>query len=98
MNRIDRINKNEARLDNAVSSIKKLEDAIDEFKKCEKDIKLVRNYYGSNNWFKDKESYENGTIPKIKAGVLSEDLVWNMLDDFDKNIIEMKKIVNKYSK
>ena len=94
---IERININEERLDKALATIKKLEEAIEDFKSNKKNIQLVSKYYGSNNWHKDKEAYENGSIPKIKAGVLSEDAVWNMLDDVDNVILEMKKIVNSYS-
>ena len=38
-------------------------------------------------------AYEKNTIPKIKAGVLSEDAVWDMLDDVNNVIKEMKEIV-----
>ena len=90
---IERIIKNEERLDSTLSSIKKLEDSLNEFKLNKKNIQLLKKYYGSPNWFKDKECYESNTIPKIKAGVLSEDAVWNMLDDIDNLIIEMKEII-----
>ena len=93
----ERIIKNEERLDSVLSSIKKLEDALTEFKSNEKNIYLLNRYYGSNNWFKDKEVYEKNNM-KLKAGVLSEDAIWNMLDDVDDLIFEMKKIVKKYSK
>ena len=84
---IDRIIKNEERLDKLLESIKKLNNAIDEFESNKKDLDLLKKYYGSKNWFKDKELYENGIIKKIKAGVLSEDAVWNILDEID----ELKK-------
>lgn len=93
----ERIIKNEERLDNVLSSIKKLEDALTEFKSNEKNIYLLNRYYGSNNWFKDKDIYEKNNM-KLKAGVLSEDAIWNMLDDVDDLIFEMKKIVKKHSK
>lgn len=84
---IDRIIKNEERLDKLLESIKKLNNAFDEFESNKRDLDLLKKYYGSKNWFKDKELYENGTIKKIKAGILSEDAVWNMLDEID----ELKK-------
>lgn len=95
---IERITKNEERLDKSLCSIKKMEEALEEFKSNKNNIQLVSRYYGSNNWHKDKETYENGNIPKIKAGVLSEDAVWNMLDDVRNIILEMKKIIDDYSK
>ena len=48
--------------------------------------------------FKDKEDYENNRIPRIKAGVLSEDAVWNMNEDIDNIIAEMQLIINEYLK
>ncbi len=94
---IERIAKNEERLDSILSSINKLEEALKEFESNKKNLQLLKKYYGSKNWFKDKELYEKDLIPKVKAGVLSEDTVWNMLEDLDKMIEEMKTIVNNYS-
>lgn len=91
---IDRITKNEERLDSALKSIKELEIALENFKNNQKNIQMVSKYYGSKNWFKDKESYEQGKIPKIKAGVLSEDSVWNMLEDIKDLTNEMKSIID----
>lgn len=94
---IERITKNEERLDNILSSINGLEEALKKFKSNERNLKLLKKYYGSNNWFKDKELYEKGLISKVKAGVLSEDTVWNMLEDIDNLIEEMRSIVDKHS-
>lgn len=95
---IDRITKNEERLDNILESIKELEKALENFKNNQKNIKLINKYYGSKNWFKDKEYYEQGKISNIKAGVLSEDAVWNMLDDIKYITNEMKMIIKNIEK
>ncbi len=95
---IDRITKNEERLDNILESIKELEKALENFKNNQKNIKLINKYYGSKNWFKDKEYYEQGKISNIKAGVLSEDAVWNMLDDIKDITNEMKMIIKNIEK
>lgn len=94
--RIDRIVKNEERLNNITTNINDIEKSLDKFKNSIKDIKLLNKYYGSKNWFKDKDDYENGKIPKIKAGVLSEDAVWNMNEDISEIIEVMKKIIKDY--
>ena len=94
----DRINKNEERLDSALLSIKKLSEAIEDFKQNQENIELVNKYYGSDSWFKDKEAYEKRRIPMIKAGVLSEDAVWNMLNDIKELVSEMQLIIDNYSK
>ncbi len=92
---IDRIVKNEERLNNAIMCIKELETALNNFNSSKKDISLLNKYYGSKNWFKDKEAYEQNKIKHIKAGVLSEDAVWNMNEDINYLISIMKDIVNK---
>lgn len=95
---IDRITKNEKRLDDILQSIKNLEEALSAFKEKKNDIDLLNRYYGSDNWFKDKEAYENNKIPKIKAGVLSEDTVWNMNEDINDLMEEMKLIIDNFYK
>ena len=93
---IDRINKNEERLDSIILILKTIEEDLSIFKSNKKNIVLLNKYYGSKNWFKDKEAYENNKIEKIKAGVLSEDAVWNMNEELDSLILEMKRIVDDY--
>ena len=95
---IERITKNEERLDKILMSIKNLEMAINQYNDNKKDIYLLSRYYGSDSWFKDKDAYENNKIPKIKAGVLGEDTVWNLLTNIDSLMLDMKKIVDNYYK
>lgn len=94
---INRITKNEERLDSILLSLKNLEEAMSDFKSKRKDINLINKYYGSDSWFKDKEAYENNEIPRIKAGVLSEDAVWNMNEYINSVVSEMKSIIKNYS-
>ena len=90
---MNRIEENEKRLDSLndiVSSLDKdmtdLENNINEYYKLNK-------YYGSKNWLKDKEDFENGKIKDIKAGVLSEDAVWNLDEDMNDLIKRMNKLI-----
>ena len=93
---LERIIENEERLNISLQAIKELEIALNNFKDNNKNIKLLNKYYGSKNWFKDKEAYENNEIEHIKAGVLSEDGVWNMNEDIRDLINTMQKIVKVY--
>ena len=93
---IDRIKKNEERFDRILVCTNELQGALDKFNMIKKDLNLLKKYYYSKNWIMDKESYENGLIDKIKAGVLSEDGVWNMLSDIDEIMIDMKGIIDNY--
>ena len=95
---IERISKNEERLDNITLSINELKQALYNFKSNKKDINLLNKYYGSKNWFKDKELYENEKIHKIKAVVLSEDAVWNILEEVKELINDMKSVIEYYDK
>ena len=88
----NRIVKNEKRLDSILNSINDLEISLEQFKANFNNIKLLNKYYGSKNWFKDKDDYENNLIPKVKAGVLSEDAIWNMNEEIKELITEMKSI------
>ena len=90
---IDRITKNEERLDRINNCIKEMETALSNMKSIQKDLSLLNKYYGSKNWFKDKEAYEQGKMPKIKAGVLSEDAIWNMNEEYKDLIVEMKEMI-----
>ena len=89
---IERITKNEEKLDKILLSVKKLEEALEEFKNNQKILEELNEYYGSEDWFKDKEAYEKGEISDIKAGVLSEDAIWNLNEDIKELQIEMNKV------
>jgi hypothetical protein len=93
---IDRIKENEKRLDNVLLSIKKLDEALNDFEINKKNIKILNKYYGSKTWFKDKDLLESGKIENIKAGVLGEDTIWDLLENIDLLIAKMKKIIKDY--
>jgi len=62
---IDRIKKNEERLDNINTCIKNVENALAEFKENKKSINMLNKYYGSANWFKDKEALHKGALDQV---------------------------------
>ena len=95
---IERIIRNEERLDKIKDNVDCLQKELEIFKSNKRDLYLLNNYYGSKNWIKDKESFENGKVANIKAGVLSEDAVWNMLEDINDLLNEMKIILKDYNK
>lgn len=95
---IERIQKNEERYDKVLLSINNLQNELEGFKNIKKEIQKLDKYYQSPNWLKDKDAYENNKIPKIKAGVLSEDGLWNMFTSIDEIILDMKRIIADYEK
>lgn len=92
---MNRITRNEEKLDSVLSSIKELNNSLVSFKLNIINIHELNKYYGSKSWFKDKDDYENNRIKKVKAGVLSEDAVWNMNEEINDLIFEMKKIIKE---
>lgn len=93
MKTIDRIKENEERLDTIISNIKELENSIEKLKLNQENIILLNKYYESKNWLKDKDSYESNKIKKIKAGVLSEDSIWNMNEELKELSQELNNII-----
>ena len=92
---VKRINNNEKRLNNLLTIIRKLNIDLFDFEKCISDYRLLNEYYGSKEWFNDKELYEKSIIPKINAGVLSEDAVWNMNEDIHELIQHINKLIEE---
>ncbi len=95
---IERIKTNENRLKKCNKTLLELEEIVVALKETKKEYKALNKYYGSKNWFKDKEALEEGKIPKIKAGVLSEDAVWDMITDFEYHLKELKRLLKDYTK
>ena len=93
---IERIETNEERLDKLKNIIERLEKDLEDFESNRADLILLKRYYGSKTWFKDKDAFEKGIMTNVKAGVLSEDEVWNALEDLTELIAKMKEIINNF--
>jgi len=82
MEQTERIRKMEERLDRASQSVMKLSAALDEYAEAQEALRELEAYYGSKEWKQDFSADEAGRLPKdLKRGVLSEDAVWNLLED-----------------
>ena len=91
MTRIERITNMESLFDKSEEVVKRLETALKDFAEIENDIAELEAYYNSPQWRKDFEADEAGKLPKnLKRGVLSEDGVWNMLEDYRRLQEELK--------
>lgn len=79
-----RIKEMEVRYDKVKAALAELEKAEEKLVELSDDIDVLRGYYESGKWQKDFEADEQGKIPKdLKRGVLSEDGLWNLLEDVD---------------
>ena len=88
-----RIEDNEKRLDLLNNTVLSLDKHLDDFEDIIHEYYALNEYYGSDDWHKDKEDFESGKIKNVKAGVLSEDAIWNMNEEYKDLIMEMKEMI-----
>ena len=80
MNQLERIRYMERLLDFVIETRK--EQPIDSEKsaRIQEALRILAEYYTSNEWKQDFADDEAGRLPKdLKRGVLSEDGIWNLL-------------------
>ena len=83
MKQIERIERMEQNLERATNALRALNDALDEYEAMQEAINELDSYYGSDTWKQDFADDEHGRLPKnLKRGVLSEDAIWNVLEDY----------------
>lgn len=92
---LERIKINEDKLDKALKVFSELEKSLEKFLEMRVILKELNDYYGSSEWFFDKENYEKGNLEQIKAGVLSEDSVWNLNEDIKEIAKNMHELANE---
>lgn len=79
---IARIRRMERHLNAAVAAAKRLEAALYKWESVQEAIAALDEYYGSDLWKQDLADDEAGLLPDdLKRGVLSEDGIWNLLED-----------------
>ncbi len=78
MNDIERISEMEDILDRSKAALENLHEALDAVEELQDDMGQLFAYYGSEVWFEDRELE---LPPDVKAGVLSEDLVYDAVTD-----------------
>lgn len=82
MNRIERIKRMEQQFDHASQAVMKLSAALDDFEAAQEAICQLAAYYDSDEWKQDFAADEQGQLPReLKRGILSEDGIWNLLED-----------------
>ena len=88
-----RIEENEKRLDDLNKIVLSLDKHLDDFEDVIHEYYALNEYYGSPEWHKDKEDFESGKIKGVKAGVLSEDAVWDLDERVKDLLTRMEGIV-----
>ena len=80
----------ERQLDQLRAALHAMDEALAALTNVRPAAQALSDYYGSAQWRKDFADDEAGRLPKnLKRGVLSEDAVWNALQEYN----EMKKII-----
>lgn len=94
MKRIDRITYNEALFDKSQETVHRLNQALEDFATLQADLNELEAYYTSAQWREDYEADEAGKLPQdLKRGILSEDGLWNLLEDYHQLKERMKAII-----
>ena len=81
MNQIERIQHMEKLLDFIIEARKEQHANQEKSARIQEAIRILAEYYGSDDWKRDFADDEAGILPKdLKRGVLSEDGIWNILE------------------
>ena len=79
---INRIQKMEERYDQLEKAVRALEAALASCEGFKDNYKALKKYQKSGKWLKDYEADEQGKLPAdLKRGVLSQDALYNLLQD-----------------
>ena len=93
---ISRITEMEEKFDALRQSVRALEDAIAQSQDFRDNYKALKKYMDSGKWLKDYEADEKGELPPdLKRGVLSQDGLYDLLQDASDVIISLKGLTKR---
>ena len=96
MGQLIRIREMEQNLDQATAAIKQLETALNAYQAAQPSIAMLSAYLGSDDWRQDLADDERGLFPpNLKRGVLSEDAIWNLLENNRELLEQMQNLANQ---
>lgn len=73
----------EQRLNRALETVREMTSALEHYESVQEDIQVLDTYLGSDDWKADLAADEAGLLPvDLKRGVLSEDGIWNLLEEW----------------
>ena len=95
MKQIERIIEMERHIEHASAAVMELSAALDKYEEAQASIAALSDYYDSDDWKRDFADDEAGRLPAgLKRGVLSEDGIWNLLDDNRELLERIREIIN----
>ena len=99
MGQIERIKKMEALMDKVSAAVKDINKGLDDFNAVMEDVDTLEEYYSGEDWMKDFEADEAGKLPQdLKRGVLSEDGLFDLLDEERLVFVRMMEMCTAYMK
>lgn len=99
MKSFEHIEKMETIMNSHEDIIKKLDDDLDFIENHQEDYNSLIEYYFSEQRNQDLEDDKNGIIPKtMSRGVLSEDLIYDLMSDYYDLGIRMLEVSAKILK
>lgn len=94
--RVARITEMEEAFDKAAVAIIGFEQDLDDFEEAQASIEKLAHYYGSDEWFSDRDADEAGELPAdLSRGVLGEDLPYDLLVSYHELAIRMLKVATR---
>lgn len=79
---LERIKRMEQCFDEVNASVQALQKAREKFAAAQPALQALADYYVSDLWKQDYADDEAGRLPStLKRGVLSQDAVWNLLEE-----------------
>lgn len=80
-------------MENSEKTLSKIYDIYSDWDEVEREMAVLEEYYHSKTWQRDFAADEAGRLPKdLKRGVLSEDGIWDAINDFK----EMKEHIFRH--
>ncbi|MBR0139778.1 MAG: DUF4298 domain-containing protein [Firmicutes bacterium] len=99
MDQIERIKKMEKLMDGVGAAVSDMNRALDDFEGILDAVASLEAYYSGEDWMKDFEADEAGELPKdLKRGVLSEDGLFDLLDEEKQVFVRMMELCTEYLK
>ncbi|MBR0386101.1 MAG: GNAT family N-acetyltransferase [Erysipelotrichaceae bacterium] len=95
MKQIERIMHYEQLMDEARKLLDDLSKKVDAVRRLDEAVKELSEYSGSREWKKDFEADEAGKLPAdLKRGVLSEDGLYDLMDEYNELFSELENILS----
>lgn len=93
---LQRIAAMEAAFDRTAAAVHALQNAVEDYEMVKVDIDRLTEYLETGAWREDFEADEAGLIPgNLKRGVLSEDGLYNLLDDIVRVNEQLQKLTSE---